>query len=168
MSAGLDREKYRAILTIPGAAGGRHVGVGNLPADRIVQLLQLLQLYLELSDGRLRDLQILHVPLIFFLYLNFVSLVYITKLVPVRLVLLGNFLVLLFYLTSYFFPLVSDLFFKIVFCKKITEFFQNITNIGPLVIGLLSISTFLLLPRADDIPPFRIFYGRVFENEVSS
>ena len=56
MSAGLDREKYRAILTIPGAAGGRQVGVGNLPADRIVQLLQLLQLYLELSNGRLRDL----------------------------------------------------------------------------------------------------------------
>ena len=139
------------------AALSRHVRARDLPADGVVELLQVIQLDLQLSDGRLCNLQILQVSLVLFLYLNLVSFVNITKFVPMVLILLRNLLVLQFNLPCYLLPLVGDLFFKIIFGQKITEFFQNITNIGTLVIGLFIVIILLpLLPGVDDVPDLRV------------
>ena len=148
------------------AALSRHVGAGNLPADGVVELLQVIQLDLQLSDGRLCNLQILQVSLVLFLNLNLVGLVNITKFVPMVLILLRNLLVLQLNLPCYLLPLVSDLFFKIVFGQKITEFFQHVTNVGALVVGLFIVLILLplLLPRVDDVPHLCVFL-RSFRHE---
>ena len=136
----------------------------NFSTDGIIQLLKIFQLGLQLSDGSLRHLQVLHVPLILLLDLDLVRLVNLAELVPMGLVLLRYLLIFTFNFSQNFLSLIRDLLLEIILRQEITEFLEHIAHAGAsLIIRLLVVilTAVLIFPHVDYVPHLSVFLGRL-------